>query len=136
MKTTLDQDTILYQLLVASPLKTAISGDVYKWIRPAGSQLEDVVINTITIGDGSVQRGAGNVNIYVPDVSVALGSKAQKMPNTARLKHLATLAVDTLKEYYAVDYNFWLAGQTTVQEVETAQHYINLRIEFKFHNAN
>ena len=89
MKTTFDQDNILYGKLIASPLKQAITGGVYKAQRPLNSQNEDVVINGLPISDGTVQLGRGNVNIYVPDVKTTIGGVLQTMPNTHRLGQLA-----------------------------------------------
>lgn len=132
MKTTFDQDGILYRRLQGSPLQQAVTGEVCQWKRPNGSTLEDIVINSLPIGDGSAQRGTSNVNVYVADIETGGG----KMPDSGRMHVLAGLALQTLKEGYGPDYNFWLVNQGTIAEPETDQHYINFRIDFKFHNQN
>ena len=50
MKTTFDTDSILYNILLNSPLKNAISGGFYLGEdRPDDSEEEDVVINNIVL---------------------------------------------------------------------------------------
>lgn len=129
-RTTADMETILYQLLTGSALDTAATGVVSKYSRVAGSVLEDIVINTLPINTGSLQRGTANVNIYVADLNVGTG----KVANTKRIGQLARLAVDVLYEGYGADYNYWLTSQSVIQEVESNSHYLNLRVDFKFHN--
>lgn len=135
MNTTFDQDTILFQLINGSQLKTAISGCVYKWQRPVDSGVEDVVINSLPLTTESVQLGTANVNIYVPDLTVKVGGKPQQLPNTKRLGELTKIALPILKQGYGANYGFYVTHQTTIQEAEIKQHYINLRIEFRFHKS-
>lgn len=127
MKTTFDQDTILYQMLIASDLKRAITGDVYKMVRPNGSKAEDVVINTILTDTSQVQRGASNVNIYVPSIQV----EGDTLPDTARMGELAALAMALLQDVYKPLYHLWVSNQTTIDE-SGPSWYVNLRIEFQF----
>ena len=72
MKTTFDTDSILYNILLNSPLKNAISGGFYLGEdRPDDSEEEDVVINSIVLSqDYHPQIGTSNVNIYAPDKKV------------------------------------------------------------------
>lgn len=127
MKTTFDQDTILYQLLTGSDLAKAISGEVYKMVRPNGSKAEDVVINTILTDTSQVQRGASNVNIYVP----ALQIHKDVLPDTARMGELAALAIALLEDVYKPLYHLWVSNQTTIDEPGPSW-YVNLRVEFQF----
>ena len=140
MRTTFDCLTILYQLASPSVLKTAITGDVYKLQRPdivkPEDAMEDVVVNSLPLTMNQIQLGSGNVNIYVPDLSVTVHGKTLYMPNTARLNELAALAIPIFQEQSAPRYNLWLTNQTTIAEPESHSHYVNLRIDFKFHNIN
>lgn len=136
MRTTFDQEDILYSILATSAVKAALSGGIYKQIRPDDSKLEDVVINSLPIDQGSVQRSTANVNVYVPDIQIKINGKNQYQPNTTRLKTLTALIVPALQERYSSEkWNFWISNQTTFREPEINQHYLNLRIEFKFHNS-
>ncbi|QDK80832.1 hypothetical protein EXU85_20355 [Spirosoma sp. KCTC 42546] len=131
-KTPLDILTILYKLLFASSLKTAITGSVYKQKRPTGSVLEDVVVNSLPVSGDQLQRGAGNVNIYVPDLLETVAGTELRIVDTARLKVLAELAVPLLTEFNCQQYRFWLGPTDVFEEPDTGQTYLNFRIEFQF----
>lgn len=128
--TTFDCENILYQLLNQSPLKTEISGGIYKRERPQDSKLEDVVISSIVIDSGSLKSCICNVNIHVSDIDISISGKQQKMPDNHRLSQLAVIAEPVLKNRYGTLYNLWIANQSTFKESETNQHFVNFRIQF------
>jgi len=128
MKSALDAVDIIYQVVASSPLKTAINGTVNKLKRPTGSTKEDIVINSIVLGDTNFQEGVFNVNIYVPNLSIQKSS----LPNTARLRELALLAMPLLQEVSGDDYIFWIASQSIFEETDINYHFLNTRIEFRF----
>lgn len=129
MKTTFNFIDIIYTAVAG----LSVSGAVYKQQRPLGSKLEDVVINALPVTADQVQSGFVNVNIYVPDFSVNIGGQVQFQPNLSRLRKLAAEATTLLKEGYADTYGFWIVNQTTIQEPDINQHYINIRIQFTNH---
>jgi hypothetical protein len=133
-KTTFDQDEILFQLLNgSSALKAAISGGIYVGVRPDNSVLEDVVINSVVVADGSIQLGVANVNIHVADRDVTSGGKTYKAPNVSRLKAITNIVYPLVQEVYGDFYVFFVENQNTIREPEIKQHYVNLRIRFEFH---
>lgn len=134
MNTIFRQNTILYKCLLNSPLKQAVSGSLYKLVRPNGSKAEDIVINSIDLTGETVLRGASNVNIYVPTITSGKAS----LPDTERMEVLTIKALETLKEGFGPDYNFWCDTQRVIEEKDAndkVSYYVNLRIEFKFHNS-
>ena len=132
IKTSFDPVQILQSQLLGSELNTQMTGGLYKMARPTNSELEDIVINGLPITADQFQTATANVNLYVPDLQVKLVNTIQYMPNTDRLAHLASLAMDLFYEYYAPTFRFALASQQTIAEEEIKQHYINLRIDFEF----
>lgn len=131
MMTTLDLVDIVWQKLNTSPLKTAITGGLYKHRRPAGSQNEDVVINSLPINNVQLQTGIANVNIHVPNLTIEVnGVQDSKQPNSQRLKELAEMAIEALSDVWADDYNYDVQQQMLLEDEEAGDHYINLRIEF------
>lgn len=136
MKLTFDTDTLLYQVLIASSVASAITGGIYKNERPDNSDLEDIVINTIDLGQEYIpQTGTSNVNIHVKDLDVIIGGVQQKKSNSARLKTLSDLIVSTLRNHV-----FTGVGMTTIEwqaviaEPEISQHYSNIRIKWLIHS--
>lgn len=129
MRTTFDQETILFNILNGSAeLKAAISGKVYRGKRPTDSLKEDVVIISLPILPGSIQFGSANVNIHVPDI--------EEFPDNDKLEALTTIVRPLLEETYGEDYLLYISLQQTFEEPEIHQHYVNLRIDFEFHNTN
>lgn len=132
-RSTFDQDNILYKDLTASALKNAISGGIYKYERPDNSKLEDVVINSIALTNDDVQLGVANVNIHVPAIEIVVDGKQQRKPNIKRLATLAGIAIPILKHKVGQDYNYWISSQTTVNNPDTNERFINFTINFKLH---
>lgn len=132
MKTTFDTDSILFQLLSGSTLKTAIKGGIYVGDdRPENSEKEDVCINSIDLTqDYLPQLGTSNVNIYVPDTAKKIAGKQQLKANRTRLKELSEMAIATLKQANVPDLNVIVGSQTILAESTIKQHYVNIRIEW------
>lgn len=131
MKTTLNLVDILWQRINASPLKTAVTGGVYKHRRPTASQKEDVVINCLPINNEQLQQGIANVNIHVPNKAIAVnGIQDNTQPDHERLSELTELAITSLTDVWQDDYQFDIEQQQFFADEEAGDHYINLRIEF------
>lgn len=135
MKTTLDLVDITWKHINASPLKEAISGGVYKFKRPTNSEAEDVVINSLPITNGQLQQAVVNVNVFVPNKVQSIGGyQDDEQPDTKRLKLLAELATSDLvdvwepEDSYGVNYD--VQQQTVIQDDDSKQYYINIRLQF------
>ena len=135
MKTQFDQIATLYAILNDSSLKIAISGGLYKLRRPVNSSQEDVVINSLSIGEGNLQRGIVNVNIHVPDLVVKLNGEVQNQPNIKRLGELSSLAHDILAEVSTSTYSIFIQSSTIIEERAINAHFQNIRLIFTFYNT-
>lgn len=135
MKTVSECKDMIYQKIAASPLKTAISGEICKDRRPQNSDKENIVIGMIDLSDGSVQQGTINVNIYVPDKDVTINGRVQKQPNGPRLRELSRMALNVLKEIYFEDCSFWVANQSENKEPNLDCMFANLRGEIRVYET-
>lgn len=131
MKTTADQIQILYNILKNSSLNSALNGGLYKMERPQNSQLEDIVVSSMLVGDGGFQEGVANVNIYIPKMDVNIGGQVQKMPNTSRISTVWPLATLALEENSGDDYSCWCSRTQEFDEPLINQTRLSLRIEFR-----
>ena len=136
MRTTADQDNILYELISQSPLKTFIRGGLYKGERPLDSQSEDVVISSMLVGDGTLQAGVANVNIYVPKVYQNINGKKQTLKDTKRVDEVLAVARGVLREAYGSYYSLWTSRQGDYDEPEIKQTRLHFRIEFRLMDIN
>lgn len=126
MRTQFDAINLIYSAINASPLKTAISGAIYKFKRPTSTK-EDIVINSLVLGNSNFQEGVFNVNIYVPNITVNNTS----LPNTVRLWHLETLGNSLFEHITSQDYSIYKESASLFEEVAINQNYINFRLIFK-----
>lgn len=134
MKTSLDTDDILYQILSSNTeLKNMVTGGIYKGERPDSSEKEDIVINTITVTQELPQQGASNVNIYVPDMSIKFAGKPQRKANTERLRAITNGVLNVLADASVEGLMFWVTNQSVLKEAGVFQHFSNLRIEWNIH---
>lgn len=134
MKNVLQVIDEVYQVIKVSQLKTEITGNLYKLIRPDNSTEEDVVINSLPISGDQIQLATINVNIYVPDKQVKISGKDQQIPDYVRLNTLTELATNTLQEHYAGESAFYISLQQVYREESIKYHYSNIRIEYSFFN--
>lgn len=138
MKTcsTIDTDDMLYKLLrrAVDEKKIGINGVVCQGTdRPADSQTEDIVINTIVLTHDKPQDGTSNVNIYVPDRRVKIRGQQQTKANWARLKEIGDAVVSFIEAQNLPDFEMWIESDTTLQEPTPGQHYRNIRIKWNIH---
>ena len=131
MKTTLDLVDILWTCLSGSPVKAAISGGVYKHMRPVNSAQEDVVINSLPLVNLDLSQAVCNVNVFVPSKIQNLnGVQDNSQPDSARLKTLATLITDTLADQWGEEYNFDVQQSVLIRDETTGSWYYNIRLNF------
>lgn len=102
--------------------------------RPADSQTEDIVVNTIAITtDNKPQDGTANINIYVPDLRVKIRGKEQGKANRARLQELGDALATFIVEQNHPELEMWIESDLTLAEPNARQHYRNLRVKLNIH---
>lgn len=127
--------SIIYRLLAGSEVKAAISGDIYKNVRPKNSGLEDVVVNTLTASFDQLQSGTANVNIHVPSLSVEIDGRQDEQPDTARMEVLAGMAEVALRDVWEEDWHIEVSQPGLLIE-DNGTYYVNIRIKYYSINLN
>jgi hypothetical protein len=132
MKTVFDTDTILYEIIANSSVKTAISGGIYAGDgRPDNSDKEDIVVSTIYLTqDVLPQRGTSNVNIYVSDKELQIKGNKQRKSNGERLGELSKQVVEALRSAQIPGVSLWIDSQNVLPEPAINQHFVNIRVEW------
>jgi len=136
MKTVIDQSSEIYKILKGiSALSYALTpGGIYKGVRPVNSVTDDVVVNSIVLTKGSLQRGVSNVNIHVKDLQQGPANAPFFVPHEIRLKTLTDIIEPVLNDYYGQDFSLYIDSTSLIREPEINQHYMNLRINFIYEN--
>lgn len=102
--------------------------------RPADSQTEDIVVNTIDLTqDNKPQDGTTNVNIYVPDIRVKIRGKEQTKADRQRLQEIGDALVSFIKELNHPELEIWIESDTILAEPTPRQHYRNIRVKLNIH---
>lgn len=135
MKTSTEIIDQLYSYLKDSPIKAELSGDIYPLQRPESSDKEDLVIGTLTLGDGDVQIGVFNLNLHVPNISVKIGGKEQTQPDRRRMRVLSKLLTELFSEQFFEDCSAWITNIAEIKEPSLNEWYVNHRLEIRSHNT-
>lgn len=101
--------------------------------RPADSQTEDIVFNTIFLTQEKPQDGTANINIYVPDRRVKVRGREQHTANRARLQQIGDALVNFIEAQNPPDFEMWLESDTVLSDATARQHYRNLRVKWNIH---
>lgn len=128
-----------YQHLIVSPLKSAISGDMYKLSLPFDAvkkRRENVVINCLGLPTDQLQHGIVNVNIHVPNLQLTIdGRQDNTQADFERCTQLALIAAEQLKEFYTNDFSAYLQQIIELQG-DDSETILNCRIDFFSLNAS
>lgn len=125
-----DTNEMLFNLLNIAEIKNAISGSVYNDGRPLSSQKEDIVVSTISVTQAhKPQLATSNINIHVPDL------KGLEIKDVARLKVITRLVKEHLNTDSLKEKSVYVSSQSTVQNPQTNEHFVNLRIEWRIYDT-
>lgn len=135
MKSSIDQQLILFEILSIPEVLTAISGSIYQDARP-NADTEDIVILGLPVVGNSKQQGQAIINIYVPDVELKSGSSIYYKADSLRLNELLEIIVPIIKSYSGEDFNLTISRGEIFEDADKSQkfHYYSLKISFEFFN--
>lgn len=134
MKSDIDIKDDVYKVVAASGIKSAVTGGIYKRLRPlykAGENLkEDVCISILANKTAQIQEAFVNVNIYVQDKDV----KGQKEENTVRLRELCQLSFQTFEVVHGSDFRLSISEQRIIACEGSSEHIINNKLLYQIIN--
>lgn len=134
MRSNLEQVNIVYGKLKDSALDVAITGNITKNVRPFGSVLEDVVINSLATVNTQLQKGIMNVNIHVANLKVSVsGGVDQSTPDHNRINSLTEIAIPLLKDIWGDNWDFDIEQINLIREEKSS--YNNIRLVFQSLNV-
>lgn len=133
MITEIEAKDHIYKHLKNSALMSAVTGGLYKTVRPDNGTKEDVVINVIDSDIAQAQTVYLSVWVYVADNKRQSGDTVYYEENTKRLRTLTELSIEALRYGFIEGrYEFKMISQ----RIGTTQgeHVIQNRIRFKTAN--
>lgn len=115
-------------------LPNSATGGIYLNQRPAGSDLEDVVVNTGTLSNDIHQEGELTINIYVKNPTLIIKDKENRsLPDTYRLDQLTDMMKPYVQEIWAkagACWNYELTD-TKIKAGDNLFHYAQLVMTFR-----
>ncbi len=139
LKTSKEIQGDVYKLLKNSTLSKAINGKVYKaGYRPRGSEKEDIVV-VFTAGlSEQIQTGIVTVLIFVPDVPNR--ANGIMLENGERIEVLERKSLEWFEQLKSSDnggYLFTLMSTIqTNEDIDQKQHFISIRLKYKFYDGD
>lgn len=134
MKSDIDIKDDVYKVVAASGIKSAVTGGIYKRLRPlykTGENLkEDVCISILANQTAQIQEAFVNVNIYVQDKDV----KGQKEESTVRLRELCQLSFQTFEVVHGSDFRLSISEQRIIACEGSSEHIINNKLLYQIIN--
>ena len=130
MKTSVEIRQDVYAIVVASAIKTEISGSVRIIPRADGSKTEDCIISVLESDNAQIQDSIVNVNVYVPNIP----NGGQSVENIPRTKAIAKTCETALKSIHGE--GFWLfLDKQRISPVQGKDEYVvNNQLRYKFNN--
>ena len=130
MKTDIEIKDDIYNYLKGSSLESAVTGGLYKRVRPTNSTSEDIVISVLANQNGQIQEAFINVNIYVADNWV----EGQYEEDTIRCRTLCRIASELLEVGRGDGFRFSLDSQRVLKVEGRNEHFINNKLFYKQNN--
>lgn len=131
MKTDVEVRQDIYKYIVASDIKTTITGSVGYQGRDDGAKTEDCIISILDNVNGQIQDCDVNVNIYVQNIK----SGGRSVENVSRTKVLAKLAETVLNRGYGDSFRFELRKQRILPVQGKDEYVINNKLRYKQFNS-
>lgn len=111
-------------------LKDVLTVPVGKMVKPVGATSEYVVVNTLPVSLGPLQKGVVNINIHVADMV----ENANGYPNHERINTLTKLVIPAFDR---VSFNGMSCEVESIhieEEEALKEHYQNIRVKFNVIN--
>ncbi len=131
-KTSLEMVDDVFALVDVAALKSAITGNIYKYHKPLNSKKINVVVDALTLDTQPWQSGVVNVNIHaanLPSVTTE-GVSDPNFPNSVLLSNLAKIAVGLLDEVYKEGFHTSIETAPALLQDADNTWYINIRVDY------
>jgi len=103
-------------------------GKIYQNERPSGrTAITDIVINVLGINNYEIQKGSGNINGYVPSITVG----TQKMADQAKLMTLCRAIVPLIDSQYKTTFQTWIDDSPTILQDTDGTWFVNIPFEYQ-----
>ncbi|WP_392436465.1 hypothetical protein ACF3N7_05375 [Cruoricaptor ignavus] len=126
--TTEELKTRLYRYLASeTDVSSRISGGIYKDRRPYGSNLEDIVINSLPADARYLQTGVLNVNCYVPYMRTK--AVEEKVINGRRAGEIAKMLLPVLEDIWTEMFNTSVEYHNLIDDSDECFYHFRIKLK-------
>lgn len=123
-------DAIEYVFDKLELMSLSLDGGIYQFSKPVNiEETEFIVVNTLAVADGILQKANVNINIFVQDV-------VPGTPNNGRLK---TIMNEVLSQFpfaeSGSDIQAFRKDTDIISDSEFNRHFVNVRLEVMMLNV-
>ena len=136
MKDGLDIVQDITSLINVPAVLAAIDGGIWPDVRPDNSNKTDLVVNALGATNDYMQRGFGNINIYVPNVLHMIDSKPQSFPNHKELNNLVKIIKPLVESQDRETFSTELDESPTLMKDRDGSWFINIRLKYRSVQVN
>lgn len=127
MKDVFDMVTDVRSLINIPSITSTINGKIYPNLRPDGrASFADLVVNGLGITNTQQQIGSGNVNGYVPAITV----DGAKVPDQARLNALGKAIAALIDNVYKDDFRVFVDGGPEPMRDTDGSYFVNVPYKY------
>jgi len=127
VKLSFNIESIIYKALNVAAVTDFISGDIYKGITPAKSQLQDIEIKVLTNNNKYLQNGYVNINFYCQQIR-------EGIPDNKKLSEVTTILMNLIDKKNIQGILFDVESQTgAIKDQEPGRDgifFTNLKVKF------
>lgn len=135
IKTGIDIQMDIYNILASSDLPMMINGGIYYNIRPLKSKNEDIVIGILAANGNQILKAYLNVNVHVPNIK---GEKIENsnavdnfQPDQQRFYQIGLYVISILDGYNGSNFSLALRKPGALEGYQNDWYY-NIQIEYTF----
>lgn len=99
--------------------------------KTTGSDKKGIVVSSIGITNVADQIGIGNVNCYVPAISLTVNNKATLLPDHPALTTLAKAIAPLIDEQYHPTFRCWVLENATIMQDNDGSYFANIRFRYQ-----
>ena len=133
MRDSFDVTQDVRSLLNVSAITTILGtdGKIFQTERVAGrSLMTDLVINCLGVTITTLQKGAGNVNCYVPTIT----SGSAKIADQNKMMILSRAVIAAINEKYTTNFQTWVEDTPTIVQDTDGTYFVN--VQFRYQAVN
>jgi len=105
-------------------------------VKTTGPEVRGIVVNALGITNSSEQKGAGNVNCYVPAIISTINGKSVSLPNQQVLSTLAKVIKPLIDGQRMPHFESWVDEMPILLKDTDGSYFVNIAFSYQASQNN